>query len=140
MGRLDLQYTFKTGKSQELKDSLRTSVFLCQGISSWLVENLIDYRSSIGTPQEQENARRLYYSAYMLWKSRKCAEETLQSLVKTARLKKMARGYEVSVHIVDTLESFKNTLFRMKIYPISPALSCPARWMWKCTILPERRS
>ncbi len=102
---------FKTGKTQELKDSLRTSVFLCQGISSWLVENLIDYRISIGTPQEQENAQRLYYSAYMLWKSRKCAEETLQSLVKTARLKKMARGYEVSVHIVDTLESFKNTLF-----------------------------
>ena len=74
---------FKVGTAQELKDSLRTQAFLANTLGRWALSKETEYLSAIGTADEALKAKELYYSLYMVWESRKCAEETLQSLLKT---------------------------------------------------------
>lgn len=101
---------YKTGSTQELKDMLRTEVFLGECLSRWMMEKEREYYPVVGTDEEQENAKGLYYSMYMLWQTRMCAEETLQSLLKTTSAK-WSENYVVSVQILNALQSYKDNIF-----------------------------
>ncbi len=103
---------FKTASTQELKDALRTEAFLAECLAKWMTEKEQMYYESIGTSQEQENAKEFYYSIYMLWQTRMCAEETLQSLLETIGTAGPHSGnYVVSVKILNALRSYKNGIF-----------------------------
>lgn len=101
---------FKVGTAQELKDSLRTQAFLANTLGGWALSKETEYLSAIGTDDEALKAKELYYSLYMAWESRKCAEETLQSLLKTTG-GEWSANYSVSTKISSTLESFKENIF-----------------------------
>ncbi|MCI9175802.1 MAG: hypothetical protein HFH49_12830 [Lachnospiraceae bacterium] len=101
---------FKVGAAQELKDSLRTQAFLANTLGGWALSKETEYLSAIGTGDEALKAKELYYSLYMTWESRKCAEETLQSLLKTTG-GEWSANYSVSTKISSTLKSFKNNIF-----------------------------
>lgn len=101
---------FKVGTAQELKDTLRTQAFLANILGGWALSKETEYLSAIGTGDEALKAKELYYSLYMIWESRKCAEETLQSLLKTTG-GEWSANYSVSTRISSTLESFQNNIF-----------------------------
>ena len=101
---------FKVGTAQELKDSLRSQAFLANTLGGWALSNEMDYLSAIGTDDEAIKAKELYYSLYMVWESRKRAEETLQSLLKTTG-GEWSTNYSVSTRVTSTLESFQNNIF-----------------------------
>ena len=82
---------FKTEKTQVLKDSLRSQAFLANTIGRWAISKEIEYMAAIGTEEESLRAKEFYYSLYMVWEARKCAEETLQKYIRkvpSAGLKK----------------------------------------------------
>lgn len=101
---------FKTGSTQELKDSLRSQAFLANCLGRWVISNEMEYLSSIDTDMEAGKGKELYYSLYMLWESRKNAEETLQSLLKTTGANWSA-NYSVSTKVTSALESFQENIF-----------------------------
>ncbi len=101
---------FKVGTAQELKDSLRSQAFLANTLGRWALSKEMGYMSAIGTDDEDKKAKELYYSLYMVWESRKCAEETLQSLLKTTGAEWSA-NYSVSTRVTSTLESFQDNIF-----------------------------
>lgn len=117
---------FKTGSIQELKDSLRSQVFLANCLGGWVIKNEMEYLSALDTDMEAEKGKELYYSLYMLWEARKSAEETLQSLLKTTAAEWSA-NYSVSKKITSTLESYQKYIFKEenteKLLGIS--VSCP---------------
>lgn len=117
---------FKVGTTQELKDSLRIQAFLANTLGRWAISKEMEYLSAIGTNDEALKAKELYYSLYMVWESRKCAEEALQSLLKTTG-GEWSANYSVSTRISSTLESFKDNIFSKEnmagLFGIS--VSCP---------------
>lgn len=117
---------FKIGTAQELKDSLRTQAFLANTLGRWALSKETEYLSAIGTADEALKAKELYYSLYMVWESRKCAEETLQSLLKTTG-GEWSANYSVSTRISSTLKSFQKNIFSegkmVDLFGIS--VSCP---------------
>jgi len=117
---------FKTGKIQELKDSLRSQACLANCLGSWVQSNAKDYLSSVGTGYEMEKGKELYYSLYMLWEARKDAEETLQSLLKTTHAG-LSANYSVSTKITSTLESFQENIFTEENLEniLAVSVSCP---------------
>ena len=118
---------FKVGSAQELKDSLRSQAFLANTLGRWVLSKETEYISAIGTEDEALKAKEMYYSLYMAWESRKCAEETLQSLLKTTTGGEWSANYSVSARILSTLESFKDNIFSegnmVGLFGIS--VSCP---------------
>lgn len=117
---------FKTGSTQELKDSLRSQAFLANCLGRWVLSNEMDYLSAINTDNEAEKGKELYYSLYMLWESRKSAEETLQSLLKTTGAN-FSANYSVSTKITSTLESFQENIFTEENMTslLGISVSCP---------------
>ncbi len=117
---------FKTGSTQELKDSLRSQVFLANCLGRWVISNEMEYLSAIDTNMEAEKGKEFYYSLYMLWEARKNAEETLQSLLKTTGANWSA-NYSVSTKITSTLESFQENIFTEESMGnlLGISVSCP---------------
>ncbi len=117
---------FKTGKTQELKDSLRSQACLANCLGNWVQSNAKDYLSSIDTDHKMEKGKELYYSLYMLWEARKNAEETLQSLLKTTHAG-LSANYSVSTKITSTLESFQQNIFTEENMEslLAISVSCP---------------
>lgn len=117
---------FKTGKTQELKDSLRSQAFLANCLALWTLDNGVEYLRSIDTDKETENGRKFYYSLYMVWKARINAEETLQNLLKTEKVE-WCKNYSISVNVKNLLKSYQDQLFseeRMQKM-LGVAISCP---------------
>ena len=117
---------FKTGTTQELKDSLRSQACLANCLGSWVQSNAKDYLSIADTDHKMEKGKELYYSLYMLWEARKNAEETLQSLLKTTYAGWSA-NYSVSTKITSTLESFQKNIFTEENMEglLAISVSCP---------------
>lgn len=117
---------FKTGTTQQLKDSLRTEVYLAECLARWTIEKANKFYSSLGKANEQENARGYYYSIYMLWQTRMCAEETLQSLLSTTHAAS-SKNYTLSVQILNGLKAYRRDIFSERNLSalIGVTVSCP---------------
>ena len=117
---------FKTGTTQELKNSLRSQACLANCLGSWVQNNAKDYLSSVDTNHKMEKGKELYYSLYMLWEARKNAEETLQSLLKITHAG-LSANYSVSTKITSTLESFQQNIFTEENMEslLAISVSCP---------------
>lgn len=120
-------FLFKTGTAQELTDSLRSQVYLASCLGKWVTDNQLNYLTSVGTDKENEYAKMSYYSMYVLWESRKNAEETLQKLLDAYRFQKHSKNYTLSKDITNTLQSYEDHYFSKeklgKLLGIS--VSCP---------------
>ena len=118
---------FKTGTQQELRDSLRTLVYLSNAVARWMQEEFTAYAND----RTEEKAKRVYFSVYMTMKLRIQSEETLQNLQKAQKILGLpfrnSRWYEVSSSVSNTLEIKRNELFgKNKIRGYNTVLiSCP---------------
>ncbi len=99
-----------TGDVQRLKDCMRSEVYIGNCLSSWVLENQKKYNASIGTSKQNEAAKELYYSMYMLWQTRIEGEKTLQSMMEKS-FSDWSECYNVSGHVSNALESFKDSVF-----------------------------
>ncbi len=121
------EFFFKTGTAQELTDSLRSQVYIASCLGEWAVDNRLNYLTSVGTDKENEYAKASYYSMYVLWESRKNAEETLRKILDAYRFQKHSKKYKLSKDITNTLESYEDLYFSKeklgKLLGIS--VSCP---------------
>lgn len=109
-----------------LKDSLRSQAFLANTIGRWAISKEIEYMAAIGTEEESLRAKEFYYSLYMVWEARQCAEKTLQELLKTT-VAKRSDYYSISSKVLTALEAYKNNIFsdenKVNLFGIS--VSCP---------------
>ena len=116
---------FHTGDTQQLKDSMRTIAYIGNCLSLWVLENQTSFYTSAGSDKNMY-ARKLYYSMYMLWNTRKAGEQTLQSMC-TKAYKKWSKYYTLSLQISSTLDSYKDSIFTDSMTKafISVTVSCP---------------
>ncbi len=116
---------FHTGDTQQLKDSMRTIAYIGNCLSLWVLENQTSFYTSADSDKNMY-ARKLYYSMYMLWNTRKAGEQTLQSMC-TKAYKKWSKYYTLSLQISSTLDSYKDSIFTDSMTKafISVTVSCP---------------
>ena len=116
---------FHTGDTQKLKDNMRTVAYIGQCLSQWTLDNQLKFLTSADS-EKNEYARKLYYSMYMLWNTRKVGEETLQNMF-TKSYEKWSKYYTLSLQISSTLESYKDSIFTdsMKEALMTVTVSCP---------------
>lgn len=116
---------FHTGDTQKLKDNMRTVAYIGQCLSLWTLDNQQKFLTSADT-EKNEYARKLYYSMFMLWNTRKVGEETLQNMF-TESYGKWSKYYTLSLQISSTLESYKKSIFTdsMKEALMMVTVSCP---------------
>ena len=116
---------FHTGDTQKLKDNMRTVAYIGQCLSLWTLDNQLKFLTSADS-ERNEYARKLYYSMYMLWNTRKVGEETLQNMF-TKSYEKWSKYYTLSLQIYSTLESYKDSIFTdsMKEALMTVTVSCP---------------
>lgn len=117
---------FHTGDTQKLKDNMRTVAYMGNCLSLWTLDNQMGFLTAVTDSEKNLYARKLYYSMYMLWNTRKVGEETLQSMF-TKSYSKWSKYYTLSLQISSTLDSFKNSIFtdNMKEALMSVTVSCP---------------
>ena len=116
---------FHTGDTQQLKDSMRTIAYIGNCLSLWVLENQTSFYTSSDSDKNMY-ARKLYYSMYMLWNTRKAGEQTLQSMC-TKAYEKWSKYYILSLQISSTLDSYKDSIFTDSMTKafISVTVSCP---------------
>ncbi len=116
---------FHTGDTQQLKDCMRTIAYIGNCLSLWVLDNQTSFYAASDSDKNMY-ARKLYYSMYMLWNTRKAGEQTLQSMC-TKAYKKWSKYYTLSLQISSTLDSYKDSIFTDSMTKafISVTVSCP---------------
>ncbi len=116
---------FHTGDAQQLKDSMRTIAYIGNCLSLWVLDNQTNFYAASDSDKNMY-ARKLYYSMYMLWNTRKAGEQTLQSMC-TKAYKKWSKYYTLSLQISSMLDSYKDFIFTDSMAKafISVTVSCP---------------
>ena len=94
---------FNTADTQKQRDNMRCIAYIGSYISKWMVNCRLQYLTG-GTEDKQENARKTVYAYYMLLKTRKAGEQSLQSMMKSGKMA-WKRAYAVSMEISETLKS-----------------------------------
>ena len=115
---------------QKQKDNMRIIAYLGDVLKKWVIDNQTQYLNSVsnGSSIKEKNirAKKLYYSMYMLWKTRIVGEKTLQKMMKKSYSKR-SKYYTYSMQALDTLEAQNQAIFTndmmKKIMSIS--VSCP---------------
>lgn len=115
-----------TGDIQKLKDSMRSEAYIGNCLSMWALRNYQDFYDTIGTSEQNEAAKRLYYSLYMLWQTRAEGEKTLQSMM-TKQGTRWSEYYTVSMKVSKALDSMKDSVFTQKRTEalLGITVSCP---------------
>lgn len=117
-------YYLHIGETQELKDNMRIEAYLGQGLSSWVIDNQTEFLQSPEGEERENDARKLYYSMYMLWKTRIEGEKTLQGMMETAYMDFWSKYYTYSVGTLQILESYN--LFSAEMQQLMlVTISCP---------------
>lgn len=100
---------FHNSNTQQLKDNMRTIAYIGNSLSQWVIDNQRNFSASADFDKNMY-ARKLYYSMYMLWNTRKVGEETLQSMF-TKDYKKWSKYYTLSMQTSSMLVSCKDSIF-----------------------------
>lgn len=117
-------YYLHIGDTQELKDNMRIEAYLGQCLSSWVINNQTEFLQSSEGAERENDARKLYYSMYMLWKTRIEGEKTLQGMMETAYMDFWSKYYTYSVGTLQILESYN--LFSAEMQQLMlVTVSCP---------------
>ena len=134
-GVIGANLLFNIDDVQKLKDSMRIEAYIGNCLSMWVLKNHRDFYKVIGTSEQNEAAKKLYYSLYMLWQTRDAGEKTLQNMMLKAGHNvsevivgdNWSEAYVVSTKISKALESMKESIFveqRLKDF-LGVAVACP---------------
>ena len=120
---------FHTEDIQKEKDKMRIIAYLGNSLSSWVIKNQSEFLQlySEGTESEQNvAARKLYYSLYMLWNTRRKGEEVLQKMLQKSYTK-WSKYYTMSLQISATLDSAKDVMFTSNMIStfVTVTVACP---------------
>lgn len=109
---------------------MRIIAYLGDVLKKWVVDNQTQYLNSVsnGSSIKEKNirAKKLYYSMYMLWKTRMVGEKTLQKMMKSSYSKR-SKYYTYSMQALDTLEAQNQAIFTSDMMKkiMSISVSCP---------------
>lgn len=115
---------------QKQKDNMRIIAYLGDVLKKWVIDNQTQYLNSVsnGSSIKEKNirAKKLYYSMYMLWKTRMVGEKTLQKMMKSSYSKR-SKYYTYSMQALDTLEAQNQAIFTSDMMKkiMSISVSCP---------------
>ena len=115
---------------QKQKDNMRIIAYLGDVLKKWVIDNQTQYLNSVsnGSSIKEKNirAKKLYYSMYMLWKTRMVGEKTLQKMMKSSYSKR-SKYYTYSMQALDTLEAQNQAIFTSDMMKkiMSISISCP---------------
>ena len=121
---------FNTEDIQKQKDNMRIVAYLGDVLKKWVIDNQTQYLNSVsnGSSIKEKNirAKKLYYSMYMLWKTRIVGEKTLQKMMKSSYSKR-SKYYTYSMQTLDTLEAQNQAIFTSDMMKkiMSISVSCP---------------
>lgn len=121
---------FNTEDIQKQKDNMRIIAYLGDVLKKWVIDNQTQYLNSVsnGSSIKEKNirAKKLYYSMYMLWKTRMVGEKTLQKMMKSSYSKR-SKYYTYSMQALDTLEAQNQAIFTSDMMKkiMSISVSCP---------------
>lgn len=115
---------------QKQKDNMRIIAYLGDALKKWVLENQTIYLNSekdgVSIKGKNIRAKRLYYSTYMLWKTRIVGEKALQTMMQKSRSKR-SKYYTISVQTLCTLNAQDRVMFTPEMVKkfMSISVACP---------------